>query len=104
MERNQETGNRQTSRQIEYCNSRPHAHQMLIIVKTLCIVFTSIHAFLYALLITSSCTSHVHSKCYHSLVQLVMDSESTSDMAAKERAWGVLEEVLKLMEKNKVNS
>ena len=43
------------------------------------------------------------SKCYHSLVQLVMGSESTSDMAAKEEAWSVLEEVLRLMDQNKVH-
>ena len=43
-----------------------------------------------------------NSKCYHSLVQLVMGSESTSDMAAKEQAWSVLEEVLGLMEQSKV--
>ena len=42
------------------------------------------------------------SKCYHSLVQLVMGSESTSDMAAKEQAWNVLEEILGLLDQSKV--
>ena len=31
-----------------------------------------------------------------------MESESSSDMAAKEQAWSVLEEVLKLMDSSKV--
>ena len=42
------------------------------------------------------------SKCYHSLVQLVMGSESSSDMAAKERAWNVLEEILGVLDQRKV--
>lgn len=42
------------------------------------------------------------SKCYHSLVQFVMGSESTSDMAAKEQAWNVLEEILGLLDQSKV--
>ena len=42
------------------------------------------------------------SKCYHSLVQFVMGSESTSDMAAKEQAWNVLEEILGLLNQSKV--
>ena len=45
---------------------------------------------------------YINSKCYHSLVQLVMGSESTSDMAAKEQAWSVLEEVLRLMDQIEV--
>lgn len=49
---------------------------------------------------THACTHN--SKCYHSLVQLVMGSESTSDMAAKEQAWTILEEVLNLMDQSKV--
>ncbi len=42
------------------------------------------------------------SKCYHSLVQFIMGSESTSDMAAKEQAWNVLEEILSLLDQSKV--
>lgn len=36
--------------------------------------------------------------CYHSLVELVMGSETSSDMASKEQAWTVLEEVINLIE------
>lgn len=45
---------------------------------------------------------HINSKCYHSLVQLVMGSESVSDMATKEQAWSMLEEVLRLLDQSKV--
>ena len=42
---------------------------------------------------------HVYSKCYHSLVQMSMGSgENSSDMVSKEQAWGVLVEVLDLLQ------
>ncbi len=38
------------------------------------------------------------SKCYHSLVQLVMGSDCGSDMASKEQARSILNEVLDLLD------
>ena len=58
----------------------------------------------YQWIFVCACPILTHSKCYHSLVQLLMGSESSSDMAAKEQAWGVLEELLKLMDNNKVGN
>lgn len=38
------------------------------------------------------------SKCYHSLVMLIMGAESSSDMASKEQGWNVLTEVLEVLD------
>ena len=38
------------------------------------------------------------SKCYHSLVDLLIGSGSNRDMASKEQAWDVLEEVMSLID------
>ena len=45
--------------------------------------------------------TYTHSKCYHSLVQLNMGNEGSSDMAAKEQAWAVFTEVLEVLETKK---
>ena len=38
------------------------------------------------------------SKCYHSYVQLVMEGEKGGDKVSMETAWGILEEVVDLLE------